>query len=114
MKQFSTSAMSDIAFLLLLFFIILAVVSVQTSPPITPATAEGVTDFLKTSSIISIDKEGNFYLDNQEVRLDSIPHQKQYALLAHRDSPYSMISPLIDYLSKEGSVVLVCLVEAKR
>ncbi len=64
--EFSMSSMTDIVFLLLVFFLL-------TSPAITPEAldlilpkAKGKTTNVQNASV-SITKEGNFYVDNERV-----------------------------------------------
>lgn len=101
------AALTDIAFLLLLFFLILAIEAPQYALP--KATQVEIID---TSSIPTIELIGaTLLLDDTIIELDDIPYQTHYILKTAQDTPYRLIQPIIDYLSELGVEKLSCLVE---
>ena len=83
--EFSMSSMTDIVFLLLVFFLL-------TSPAITPEAldlilpkATGKTTNVQKASV-SITKEGNFYVDNERVSEYGIEKELQ-RILAGQEAP---------------------------
>lgn len=113
MKQIPTSAMSDIAFLLLMFFIVFAIVSGHIPPSVTPPSAIGEEALLEDLPIIYVDNEGVLFIDDHVVSLESVPYQERYGLLASKNTPFSIISPLIEHLRTKGAVTLICLVASE-
>lgn len=83
--EFSMSSMTDIVFLLLVFFLL-------TSPAITPEAldlilpkAKGKTTNVQKASV-SITKEGNYYVDNERVSEYGIEKELK-RILAGQDEP---------------------------
>ena len=83
--EFSMSSMTDIVFLLLVFFLL-------TSPAITPEAldlilpkAKGKTTNVQKASV-SITKEGNFYVDNERVSEYGIEKELK-KILAGQEAP---------------------------
>lgn len=107
------TALTDIAFLLLLFFLILAVSTRQVAIPIEPATGEAVVQDLKDIPILLVGSDGSLFLDNKPVLLDSIPTSDSYTLLADKETPFSVLSPIIEHLKQQGIKTLHCVVEGQ-
>jgi biopolymer transport protein ExbD len=110
-RQDPNSTITDIAFLLLLFFLILAISTQQTPVPIKAASAHA--EFLEHTDIptIVVSDTGELFLDGSPTTLESIPSKVEYALLADRDTPYEILHPIITFLEKHGVETLYCLVE---
>lgn len=101
------AALTDIAFLLLLFFLILAIEAPQYTLP----KAQQV-EIVDTSSIPTIEiLDSTLLLDNTTIALEDIPYQKQYILKTGQDTPYRLIQPIMDHLTELGVEKLSCLVE---
>ncbi|WP_319756267.1 biopolymer transporter ExbD [uncultured Sphaerochaeta sp.] len=105
------STVTDIAFLLLLFFLILSISTQQTPLPLQAASAHA--EILEDTDIstIVVSHTGELFLDGSSIALDSIPRQDTYALLADRNTPYEIIHPIITFLKERGVGTLYCLVE---
>lgn len=101
------AALTDIAFLLLLFFFILAI----EAPQYALAKAQQV-EVIDPSSIPIIELlESSLLLDHKPIQLAEIPYQKQYILKTAQDTPYKDIQPIIDHLTNLGVEKLSCLVK---
>ncbi|WP_332446052.1 biopolymer transporter ExbD [Sphaerochaeta sp.] len=105
------SALSDIAFLLLLFFLIMAITSVQTPVPLDPAQAQAKSFDTSDLPVLLVAKDGSLYLDGNPVRLEELPNNRRYALLSDASTPYATIHPIIEALRKQGVQTLSCIVE---
>nr|WP_321263077.1 biopolymer transporter ExbD [uncultured Sphaerochaeta sp.] len=105
------STITDIAFLLLLFFLILAISTQQTPVPLEAASTNA--EILEDTNIatIVVSHTGELFLDGTPTTLESIPNKIEYALLADRNTPYEIIHPIITFLKERGVGTLYCLVE---
>ncbi|MGE4454496.1 MAG: biopolymer transporter ExbD [Sphaerochaeta sp.] len=112
-NQAPTSTITDIAFLLLLFFLILAISTQHTPVPIEPASTHA--DRLEYSELptLVVSKEGIIFLDSIVTELKAIPTQQAYVLLADSSTPYEVLHPVITFLKQIGVEKLYCLVEDK-
>jgi biopolymer transport protein ExbD len=105
------STLSDIAFLLLLFFLIMAISSVQAPVPIHPAQAQGQTRDLSEVPTLLVSQDGLLYFEGNQVELTSLPFSEEYALLADRNTAYKTVHPIIEFLKSQGVKTLHTLVE---
>lgn len=105
------SALTDIAFLLLLFFLIMAITSVQTPIPLDPAQTQGQRVDLANIPTLFIAKNGDIYQEGALMDLQSIEGNTVYAVLADRATAYTAIHPIIERLKEQGVETLHLLVE---
>ena len=105
------SALTDIAFLLLLFFLIMAISTVQTPVPINPAITEGQTRDLSEIPTLLVSKEGLLFFEGNQIEFSSLTIQEEYALLADQGTPYGLLHPVIEFLKEQGVQTLHALVE---
>lgn len=109
-----TSAMTDIAFLLLLFFLILAITSVQTPVPINPAQESAKEIDLTGVPTLFIAGDGRVYQQNGVVDPDTLASRESYALLSDRATEFKDIHPVIEVLKQKGVQTIHLLVEEAR
>ena len=83
--NFNMSSMTDIVFLLLIFFMITSTLVTTSALDILLPKASGKTENRKSVSV-SITKNLNFYIDNKKVR-ESKLEQDLLVLLAKQESP---------------------------
>lgn len=101
----SSAALTDIAFLLLLFFMILAI---ESSHHAYPADQQSL--IIDVDSLPALElRHSILTLDNKVIELNDIPYQEQYILKASEDTPYRLIHPIIDHLIELGVDTLSCL-----
>lgn len=105
------SALTDIAFLLLLFFLIMAITSFQTPVPLNPAQTQGQTIDLANIPTIFIAKNGEVYQEGKRITLDMLEKKSVYALLADKETAYGALHPIIEELKAKGVETLHLLVE---
>lgn len=105
------SALTDIAFLLLLFFLIMAITSFQTPVPLDPAQTQAQKKDLANIPTLFIAKNGDVYYEGRQIDLDMLENNTTYALLADRATEYASIHPVIEILKEKGVEVLHLLVE---
>jgi biopolymer transport protein ExbD len=105
------SALTDIAFLLLLFFLIMAITSHQSPVPLNPAQTSAQKIDLKDIATLLVSQDGQLFLDGNPVILETLPSESTYALLADKNTPFSVLFPIIEYLREQGTETLHCLVE---
>ncbi|NLE14291.1 MAG: hypothetical protein GX626_00290 [Spirochaetales bacterium] len=105
------SALTDIAFLLLLFFLIMAITSFQTPVPLDPAQAQAQNIDLSTIPTLYIAKDGKLYQDGKLITIESIDTGARFALLADKATEFGSIHPIIEALQNKGVETLHLLVE---
>jgi biopolymer transport protein ExbD len=120
-----STAMGDIAFNLLIFFVILARAQDDSHVQWQPAEAANVQGAGTTKVSVVIDTKGDLYLNGQqigEVQLasrigsllgDSGPGNRTVFLKVHKDAPAQKFEPVIEAISEAGGE-LVHVLEEKR
>ncbi|MGB4406609.1 MAG: biopolymer transporter ExbD [Sphaerochaeta sp.] len=107
------TAMTDIAFLLLLFFLILAI-STHTLPiPLTPAQSETSTATEEPKHLLLVGTNGDLYYQEKAVLLEELPLAEEFSLLADKDTPFRTMGPVIEALKQRGVTTLHCIVEPR-
>lgn len=101
--------MTDIAFLLLLFFLILALSTRLTPIPLTPAISEDALAAQAGNTIV-IGRDGSLFYQDNPISLYTIPSETEITLLADKDTPFKLISPVLEALQKNGTTTIHCLV----
>ena len=105
------TAMTDIAFLLLLFFLILAISTHILPIPLTPAQSNTSTTKEDAKHLILVTPNGDLYYQNKAVLLEDLPYSEEFSLLADKDTPFKTIAPIIKALQEKGVTTLHCIVE---
>jgi biopolymer transport protein ExbD len=120
-----STAMGDIAFNLLIFFVILARAQDDSHVQWQPANAANVQPAGNTKVSVVIDIKGDLYLNGQqigEVQLaskigallgDAGPGNRTVFLKVHKDAPAQKFEPVIEAISEAGGE-LVHVLEEKR
>jgi len=111
-KKFPSSSMSDIAFLLLLFFLILAITTKTTPFPIDEAESPTYEELTERYPVLYVDKTGTISYHDKIVTIDQIPQEEELCLMADKATPYGILSPIISRLHEQGTTTIHCLVEA--
>ncbi len=106
--------MTDIAFLLLLFFLIFAITSLTTPTPIDAAGTDWNTPFDEQGLLLIVNSEGRLFLQGNPIELGEIPHSEVISLLSDKDTPFSVIAPIIDQLRLLGVATIHCIVEQRQ
>lgn len=103
------TAMTDIAFLLLLFFLILALSTHLTPIPLTPATSK---DALETQArnVLVIARDGSLFYQDNPISLDALPNEPEMTVLSDKDTPFKLINPVLKALQENGTTTIHCLV----
>ena len=84
--EFNMSSMTDIVFLLLIFFMLTSTMVTTTALDLVLPKEKGKTDSNKSVSI-SIDKDLKFYLDKTQIEESSVEAQLLAAIGADKDKP---------------------------
>ncbi len=84
--EFNMSSMTDIVFLLLIFFMLTSTMVTTNALDLVLPKAKGKTDSNKSVSI-SIDKDLKFYLDKTQIEESSVEAQLLAAIGADKDKP---------------------------
>ncbi len=128
-KQFGASvpsmAMGDIAFLLLIFFVILAKVDDDSHLKLTLAADQNlVTGKLKRASV-AIDEDNKIYLNGQPINSaglsgalsnilgDSGKGKRTVYLKTHRDAPAQFYEPVIEAIAQAGGELHIVAYEER-
>src|SRR5690554_2817951 len=106
-----SSAMSDIAFLLLLFFLILAMATTASSLPIAPPHSLASSESEDHTLILTVDSSGNLFYEQVSISVDEIHFSESVTLLADKETPYGSIDKVIQQLKSSGVKTLHCIVE---
>ncbi|MGH0052748.1 MAG: ExbD/TolR family protein [Sphaerochaetaceae bacterium] len=106
-----SSTVTDIAFLLLLFFLILAISTHQTPVPIEAAATNA--ELLEDTEVptLLVSSDGQLFLDGTPLLLGEIPNQETYALLADKHTSYETMHAILEQLKLIGVETVYCLVE---
>ncbi|MBN2859950.1 MAG: biopolymer transporter ExbD [Sphaerochaetaceae bacterium] len=109
----SASALTDIAFLLLLFFLILAVTTRQLPADITLPHTASAQKADESSPTLTVNDQGKVFLEQEAITIRAIPFSETYTLIAHRDTPFTHIAPVLEHLRSLNVEVLECIVEER-
>ena len=105
------TAMTDIAFLLLLFFLILAISTHVLPIPLTPAQSTYSSSTEEAKHLLLVRANGELYYQEKAVLLEDLPLAEEFSLLADKDTPFKTLGPIIEELKKRGVTTLHCIVE---
>ena len=105
------TAMTDIAFLLLLFFLILAISTHVLPIPLTPAQSSFSSSTEEAKHLLLVRANGELYYQEKAVLLEDLPSAEEYSLLADKDTPFKTMAPIIEQLKQRGVTTLHCIVE---
>jgi biopolymer transport protein ExbD len=118
-------AMGDIAFNLLIFFVILARATDDSHLVWEPADAVEVTQAGASKVSVVIDIENKYYINGQQVGIAEVtptindilgnaPNEERTVLLkVHRDASANHFEPMIEAISEAGGTVLHVLEEKR-
>jgi biopolymer transport protein ExbD len=116
-------AMADIAFNLVLFFIILARTQDDSHLKWQPASSPNVKAFGQSRVSVTVDDQKKVYLNGEEKNIDEmtgriefllkdVPGDQRAVLLKiHRETPASIYNPIIAAVSKAGGEIVHVLTE---
>lgn len=105
------TAMTDIAFLLLLFFLILAISTHVLPIPLTLAESATSTTTDEPEHLLVVSSEGKLYYQEKAVLVEDIPFAEEFSLLADKNTPFKTVGPIIEALKQRGVTTLHCIVE---
>ena len=116
-EEIPSSSMADIAFLLLIFFMVSTVFRKEREQPIEWATAEAtekIDEKRKNILHLWVDPEGQVFINDQRVPYESIAgvvrpiyaenRNLVVAIRGDRDVPYSQINAITEQLKQSGAV----------
>ena len=119
------TAMGDIAFNLLIFFVILARAQDDTHLQWTPAKAENVESAGQSRVSVLVDKDQKLYMNGQEIGIaqlstsietqlgDAPAGERTVLLKVHREIPALRFEPIVEAVSKAGGDLVHILDEDK-
>ncbi len=110
-RSAAPTAMTDIAFLLLLFFLILAISTHVLPIPLTPAHSETSSLTEEPKHLLLVTTEGDVLFQGKAVLLEDLPSAEEISLLADKDTPFNAIAPVFKALQAKGVTTLHCIVE---
>jgi biopolymer transport protein ExbD len=103
----SPATLTDIAFLLLLFFLILAVETPNYPLPEAQQPHDITHQDLPTLEV----KGTTVLLGSNPIEIKDIAYQDHYILKTSKETPYGIIHPIINHLTEMGVVTLSLLVQ---
>jgi biopolymer transport protein ExbD len=111
------ASMGDIAFLLIIFFILASIP--KGDPKLTRAEAENLGEIEKTSTSVVMDEDGQCYLQNEKVATEALtgllkshfadPNQKgdrRVVVEIDRNLPYETYKHVYSSVSEAGGIVM--------
>lgn len=107
------SAITDIAFLLLLFFLILAVTTRQLPTDISLPHTSSAQKADESTPTLTVSAQGELFLEQEAITIQDIPFSETYTLIADRDTPFTHIAPVLSHLRSLNVEVLECIVEER-
>ncbi|MGB0850241.1 MAG: ExbD/TolR family protein [Bacteroidia bacterium] len=122
--EFNASSMTDIVFLLLIFFIIIS--SVVKDPALKLVLPKGVNDVSTVSEtiVVSVDKNLNYAVNDKKTTYDRLPFDLRQVLKGNsnatvsirgdKDIRYEDVMNVVMLADKEGAKVVLALDAAKR
>lgn len=110
-RSAAPTAMTDIAFLLLLFFLILAISTHVLPIPLTPAQSAFTSPTEEAKHLLLVSPNGDVYYQEKAVLLEDLPLTEEFSLLADKETPFKVIGPIIEELKQRGVTTLHCIVE---
>ena len=110
-RSAAPTAMTDIAFLLLLFFLILAISTHVLPIPLTPAQSDSSSLTDEPEHLLLITPDGELYYQGKAVLLEDLPSSEEFSLLADKNTPFKTLGPIIEELKLQGVTTLHCIVE---
>ncbi len=122
--EFNASSMTDIVFLLLIFFIIIS--SVVKDPALKLVLPKGVNDVSTVSEtiVISVDKNLNYAVNDKKTTYDRLPSDLRAVLKGNtnatvsirgdKDIRYEDVMNVVMLADKEGAKVVLALDAIKR
>ncbi len=113
-RHLPPSALTDIAFLLLLFFLILSITTRQLPVDVDPALTTETEQGWEELPLLLMSREGELYLQGKKISLEDIPSENAYSLMADRGTRFSAMYPLIEYLREQEVTTLHCVVEEEQ
>lgn len=108
------TAMTDIAFLLLLFFLILAVTTQALPLSLNPAESSASSLQEDPAYLVIVGSDGTLFYQGQAIKLTDLPHATEFSLLSDKETPFALLSPVIEALKERGVTTLHCIVEPNR
>ena len=119
--EFNTSSMTDIVFLLLIFFMLTSTMVTTNALDIVLPKAKGKTDSNKSTSV-SIDKDLNFFIDKDKVNEADLENQllalfansenKAIVLRAEKSVPHEKVVKVMD-IAYRNQIKMVVAVNPK-
>ena len=107
------SAMTDIAFLLLLFFLLFSLASHRLPIAIDLSPSASSTPLQEPGVVLVIDSDGVLYLDGQEATLAQVHYHQVVSIYADRHTPFEKIMPIMRRLQQLGVPIVQWVVEGK-
>ena len=105
------SAMTDIAFLLLLFFLILAISTTMQPVAIDTPQARQPERREEADFELFVAANGTIHLNGAPIALTDLPVGEPVALLADKQTPYQDIEPILQQLQRSGTRTVHLVVE---
>lgn len=109
-----SASMADIAFLLIIFFMVTTTFSKDRTSVNLPATAVDKVEIPRMGTFVTIDSDGNVFIDGKPNRMEDIQTVASYLvsmnpyhmfiLKADKDTPYRNIDIALELLRKSKAV----------
>ncbi|MCH3907753.1 MAG: biopolymer transporter ExbD [Sphaerochaeta sp.] len=112
-KHVPQTSMGDIAFLLLLFFLVFAITTKTVPAQIDEAESLTYEQLTETYPTVYLASDGTIYYQEQMITPEQLPSVPEANLMADKATPFSLVEPVITQLKENGVTTLHLLVEAE-
>jgi biopolymer transport protein ExbD len=110
-RAVATAIFTDVAFILLLFFLVFAIASQRSPFPLDLPLASHAQDVPPAAVRIFVDKNGTLYRGDQSISLDQVEYAESVSLYADAATDFSVVLPILHRLALLGVPRVQCGVE---
>lgn len=110
-RSLSTALFTDVAFILLLFFLVFAITSRRFPIPLELPTASQAEEAHQAGIHLYIDSEGTIHTDEHVITLDQITYAESVSVYADESTDFSLVLPILQHLAQVGIEKVQCIVE---
>ena len=109
-RKVATAIFTDVAFILILFFLVFAITSQRTPIPVDLPIANSAKEAQKPGLQLFVDKDGTLYNQEWKIDLDQIAYAERISVYADEATEFSLVLPILQRLAELGVPIVQCVV----
>jgi biopolymer transport protein ExbD len=109
-RKVATAIFTDVAFILLLFFLVFAITSQRIPIPVDLPIAQHAQEAQKADLQLFVDKDGTLYNQERKIDLDQIAYAERISVYADEATEFSLVLPILQRLAELGVPIVQCVV----